>query len=48
MSRRALTLAVLTIMTYVVAACSSPTAPRNEETGDCKGGWLGSHGETCP
>jgi hypothetical protein len=47
MSRRALTLAVLTIMTYVVAACSSPTAPRNEET-DCRGHWSGSSGKTCP
>ena len=44
MSRRALTFAVLTIMTYVVAACSSPTAPRNE---DCKTGWGGSSGKTC-
>ena len=47
MSRRALTLAVLTIMTYVVAACSSPTAPRNEDT--CKSGqWSGSSTKTCP
>jgi hypothetical protein len=46
MSRRALTLAVLTIMTYVVAACSSPTAPRNDD--ECKGGWVGSGTKTCP
>jgi hypothetical protein len=45
MSRRALTLAVLTIMTYVVAACSSPTAPRNEDP--CRGGWGGSDTKTC-
>ncbi len=44
MSRRTLTLAVLTIMTYVVAACSSPTAPRIE---DCKSGWIGGSGKTC-
>jgi hypothetical protein len=44
MTRRTLTLAVLTIMTYVVAACSSPTAPRNDE---CRGGWLGDSGRTC-
>jgi hypothetical protein len=49
MSRRALTLAVLTIMTYVVAACASPTAPRNDDvTDDCRGGWIGSSGRTCP
>lgn len=47
MSRRTLTLAVLTIMTYVVAACSSPTAPRNEES-DCKSGWGGASTKTCP
>jgi hypothetical protein len=46
MSRRALSLAVLTIVTYVVAACASPTAPRNEET--CRGQWAGSSGKTCP
>jgi hypothetical protein len=46
MSRRALTLAVLTIMTFVVAACSSPTAPRNEDA--CKTPWVGSGGRSCP
>jgi hypothetical protein len=46
MSRRILTLAVLTIMTYVVAACSSPTAPRNDDS-ECRGGWIGSSGRTC-
>jgi hypothetical protein len=46
MSRRSLTLAVLTIMTYVVAACSSPTAPRNDD--DCRGGWAGGSGRVCP
>jgi len=45
MSRRALTLAVLTIVTYVVAACSSPTAPRNEDT--CKATWSGSSSKSC-
>jgi hypothetical protein len=44
MSRRALTLAVLTIMTYVVAACSSPTAPRNDDPETCRGGMQGSSG----
>jgi hypothetical protein len=44
MSRRALTLAVLTIMTYVVAACSSPTAPRNDDDLTCRGGMQGSSG----
>jgi hypothetical protein len=48
MSRRTLTLAVLTIMTYVVAACASPTAPRNEEPQDCRGGWSGANTRTCP
>lgn len=47
MSRRALTLAVLTIMTYVVAACSSPTAPRNDDPEECRGGWQGGSGR-CP
>jgi hypothetical protein len=46
MSRRTLTLALLTIMTYVVAACSSPTAPRNDDA-DCRGGWAGSDTRTC-
>jgi hypothetical protein len=45
MSRRSLTLALLTMMTFVVAACSSPTAPRND---DCKSGWVGSGSKTCP
>jgi hypothetical protein len=45
MSRRALTLAALTIVTYVVTACSSPTAPRNDE---CRGTFSGSSGKTCP
>jgi hypothetical protein len=48
MSRRTLTLAVLTIMTYVVAACASPTAPRNEQAEDCRGGWQGGTYRTCP
>jgi hypothetical protein len=46
MSRRTLTLAVLTIMTYVVAACSSPTAPRNDDD-TCRGGWAGAEGRSC-
>lgn len=48
MSRRTLTLALLTIMTYVVAACSSPTAPRNDDPEDCRGGWTGSGSKVCP
>jgi hypothetical protein len=47
MSRRTLTFVVLTIMTYVVAACSSPTAPRNDDA-ECRGGWSGSSGRECP
>jgi hypothetical protein len=43
MSRRTITLAILSIMTFVVAACSSPTAPRNDE---CRA-WSGSSGKTC-
>jgi hypothetical protein len=46
MSRRTLTLALLTIMTYVVAACASPTAPRNDED-ECRGGWSGSGTRGC-
>jgi hypothetical protein len=45
MSRRALTLVFLTIVTYVVAACSSPTAPRNDD--ECRGGWGGSDTKIC-
>jgi hypothetical protein len=46
MSRRTLTLAVLTVMTFVVAACSSPTAPRNDDA-ECRGGWVGGSGREC-
>jgi hypothetical protein len=46
MSRRALTLAILTVITYVVTACATPTAPRNDDT--CKGGWGGANTKTCP
>jgi hypothetical protein len=46
MSRRSLTYLVLTIMTYVVAACSSPTAPRNDDP-ECRGGWQGGSRD-CP
>ena len=47
MSRRTLTLVLLTIVTSVVTACSSPTAPRNEDSTDCRGVWVGSGGKTC-
>jgi hypothetical protein len=46
MTRRNLTLAFLTIMTFVVAACSSPTAPRSDDA-ECKGGWSGSGSKSC-
>jgi hypothetical protein len=46
MSRRTVTLAVLTIMSFVVAACSSPTAPRNDDP-DCRGGWSGADTRSC-
>jgi hypothetical protein len=44
--RRTLTLAILTFVTFVVAACSSPTAPSNSD-GECRGGWGGANGRTC-
>jgi hypothetical protein len=47
MSRRALTLTVLTILTYVVTACSSPTAPRDAASDECRGGWQGGSGRSC-
>jgi hypothetical protein len=45
MSRRTLTLIVLTAVTYVVAACSSPTAPRNDDPEECRSGWSGAQGK---
>jgi hypothetical protein len=45
MSRRSLTLAVLAIVSFVVTACASPTAPRHEEP--CTG-WGGAATKTCP
>jgi hypothetical protein len=45
MSRRSLTLAVLTIVSFVVTACASPTAPRHDAP--CSG-WSGAEGKTCP
>jgi hypothetical protein len=45
MSRRSLTLAVLAIVSFVVTACASPTAPRHE---DACTGWLGNSQKTCP
>ena len=37
MSRRALTYAALVITSFVVAACSQPTAPRRDDTMSCNG-----------
>jgi len=36
MSRRALTYAALVVTSFVVAACSQPTAPRRDDTAGCR------------
>jgi len=42
MSRRHLTYAALVLASFVVAACSNPTAPRREDTATCKTYNIGS------
>jgi len=51
MSRRPLTLLALAIASFVVAACSQVTAPRQDgpgtppdSSGNCRGGYIGSSG----
>jgi hypothetical protein len=48
MSRRALTYAALVVTSFVVAACSQPTAPRRDDTITCNGRVIVvSMGRTC-
>ena len=46
MSRRKITYAVLVVASFVVSACSQPTAPRSEDTA-CRVGTSGSSGFKC-
>lgn len=46
MSRRNLAYAVLVVASFVVSACSQPTAPRSEDT-TCRKGFVIGGGFTC-
>jgi hypothetical protein len=48
MSRRHIAYAVLVIASFVISACSMPTAPAREDTtGECRGGYIVGTGRTC-
>lgn len=48
MSRRHLAYAALVIASFVVSACSAPTAPtRNDTTAECRGGFVIGTGRSC-
>ena len=48
MSRRHLTYAVLVVASFVVSACSQPTAPVRDDTiGTCRGGFVVGSGAKC-
>ena len=48
MSRRHLTYAALVVTSFVVAACTNPTAPRRDDTtGECRNGFVVGTGKAC-
>jgi outer membrane protein assembly factor BamE (lipoprotein component of BamABCDE complex) len=47
MSRRRLTYAVLVVASFVVSACSQPTAPVRDDTIVCRGAVIIGNGVTC-
>lgn len=47
MSRRHIAYAVLVVASFVISACSAPTAPVREDTGSCRGGFELGTGRTC-
>lgn len=45
MSRRALSLLLLAVVSVITTACAEPVAPVAEDTTTvCRGGWVGSDG----
>lgn len=47
MSRRHIAYAVLVVASFVISACSAPTAPVREDTGTCRGGFDVMSGRAC-
>ena len=48
MSRRHIAYAVLVVASFVISACSMPTAPTREDTvGTCRGGYIVGTGRAC-
>ena len=48
MSRRHIAYAVLVVASFVISACSAPTAPTREDTtGECRGGFQVGTGRAC-
>ena len=48
MSRRHIAYAVLVVASFVISACSAPTAPTREDTtGECRGGFQIGTGRAC-
>ena len=48
MSRRHIAYAVLVVASFVVSACSQPTAPVAEDTTTCRSGVIMGGGRSCP
>lgn len=46
--RRSITLAILSLATIAISACSDTTAPRRDDVDDCRSGYQGGGGRTCP
>ena len=47
MSRRHIAYAVLVVASFVMSACSMPTAPTREDTTTCRAGYQMGQGNKC-
>jgi hypothetical protein len=47
MSRRHIAFAVLVVASFVMSACSAPTAPTRNDTSVCRGGYEVGTGRAC-